>query len=180
MPPSPPPRIHVQPVSARLAAAVRALRVDPAQYAFVGDVQANLIHAEACPDSEPMAILEGGDAGDAEVVGYYRIDLRPGDIVGCEAEGRCAALRSLMIDRRHQGRGLGTLALLACRDDLRRRHPELATLALTVNCSNARALGAYRSVGFIDTGRLQFGGTAGPQHLLVLRLHGDDVGKSAA
>lgn len=170
-----PARIHVQPVTAGLAAAVRALRADPAQYAFVGDVQANLIHAEACPDSEPMAILEGD-----RVVGFYRIDLRPADVDGCDYGGACAVLRSMLIDRGHQGRGIGTLALRACRADLQARHPRLRTLALTVNCSNAPALAAYRRAGFVDSGQLLFHGPSGPQHLMLLPLQDAGMGKSPA
>ena len=157
--------VSVRPVTPELAAAVRALRADAAQYAFVGDVQANLIDIQAHPHSEAMAVL----AGD-EVVGFYRVDLRPGTIAGCDYGNACALLRSLLIDRRRQGRGLGTRALLACCADLERRHPRLRLLALTVNCANPAAIGAYRNAGFEDSGRLDFSGSAGPQRVMLRRL----------
>lgn len=181
MPPAATPaELRVVPVTPEIAAAVRALRAEPAQYAFVGDVVANLIHAQACPASEPMAIL-----ADGEVVGFYRIDLHPGIVDGCDYADACAALRCLLIDRSRQGHGLGTRALQACCEDLEHRHPQLRMLALTVNCGNAGAIRAYRKTGFVDSGRLYFGGRAGPQHLLLRRLgstdpHPGDVGKSAA
>ncbi len=159
--------VSVRPVTPELAAAVRALRVDPAQYAFVGDVQANLIECECTPDSEAMAVL-----ADGEVVGFYRIDLRPGAFAGADYGSSCAALRSLLIDRRWQGRGLGTRALQACCADLERRHPQLRLLALTVNCANPAAIGAYRNAGFVNGG-LHFGGNAGPQHLMLRKLGPD-------
>lgn len=177
-PPAPPASredaVRVAPVTAALAPAVRALRADPGQYAFVGDVQANLIDSEADPGSEPMAILCGG-----AVVGFYRIDLAPRAIDGCQY-GACAALRSVLVDRSRQGQGLGTRALRACVADLERRHPRLRLLALTVNCANAAALHAYRKAGFVDSGRLYYGGRAGPQHLLLRRLGPAGVGESPA
>lgn len=157
--------VSVRPVTPDLVASVRALRVDAAQYAFIGDVEANLIDTQAHPHSEAMAIL----AGD-EVVGFYRVDLRPGVVAGCEYGSGCALLRSMLIDRRHQGRGLGTRAILACCADLARRHPQLRTLALTVNCANPAAIAAYANAGFVDSGRLDFGGRAGPQRVMFRAL----------
>ena len=157
--------VRVVPVATpKLAAAVRALRADPAQYVFVGDVAANLVDAEAAPHSEAMAVLAGG-----EVVGFYRIDLRPGAFAGCDYGEACASLHSLLIDRAHQGRGLGARALAACCADLEQRHPGLRLLALTVNCANLGAIRAYRRAGFVNGG-LYFGGRAGPQHLMLRRL----------
>ena len=171
----PTPDVTVVPVSAAIAPAVRALRADPDQYAFIGDVEANLIAAQASPDTEAMAVLEGDT-----VIGFYRVDLRPGSIAGCDYGNRCAGLRSFMIDRTHQGRGLGTLALQACCTDLERRHPQLRLLALTVNCANPVAISAYRNAGFVDSGSLYFGGPSGPQRLMLRRLGPASVGESAA
>ena len=163
--------VSVAPVTPDLERRVQALRVDPDQYAFVGDVQANLLHAQVSPASEPMAIL-----ADGEVVGFYRIDLRPGAIDGCDYGRACAALRSMLIDRQRQGQGLGPRALSACCADLERRHPQLRLLALTVNCVNHPAIRAYRRAGFVDTGQLYFGGSRGPQHLMLRRLGPDRAG----
>jgi RimJ/RimL family protein N-acetyltransferase len=157
--------VRVVPVDTpELAAAVRALRADPAQYAFVGDVAANLVEAEAAPHSEAMAILSGN-----QVVGFYRIDLRPGAFAGHDYGEACASLHSLLIDRAQQGRGLGARALEACCTDLEHRHPGLRLLALTVNCVNLGAIRAYQRAGFVNGG-LYFGGSAGPQHLMLRRL----------
>ena len=155
-------RVTVRQVTPALAAGVRALRVAPEQYPFVGDVQDNLIHALACPRSEAMAILRGDP-----VIGFYRIDFAP-QVASLDALGGAyAGLRAMMIDRDSQGRGLGTRALDACCADLRLRHPRLRLLALNVNCANPAAIRAYRKAGFVDTGELHFGGRAGPQHLMV-------------
>lgn len=157
--------VSVAPVTPALAAAVRALRAEPSQYAFVGDVEANLIAGEADPHGEPMAILANG-----KVVGFYRIDLAPGAIAGCDYGNACASLHSMLVDRSCQGDGLGTRALAACVADLERRHPELRLLALTVNCANRAALHAYRNAGFVDSGQVYYGGRSGPQSLMFRRL----------
>ena len=167
--------VTVAPVTPALAPAVRALRADAGQYAYVGDVAANLVAALAAPESEAMAVL-----ADGAVVGFYRIDLRPGIIAGCDHGSRCAALRSFMIDRSRQGQGLGTRALQACCADLERRHPALRLLALAVDCTNAAAIGAYRGAGFVDGGAVAFAASRAPQRLMLRRLGPAAVGESAA
>lgn len=166
--------IRVAPVGRATAAAVRALRVEAPQYAFVGDVQASLIACEADPNSQAMAILHGD-----VVVGFYRLDLAPGAIDGGQY-GACAALRSVLVDRAHQRQGLGTRAMRACVADVERRHPGLRLLLLAVDCTNAAALRMYRACGFVDSGRPYHGGRSGPQRLLLRRLGRDGVQESAA
>ena len=158
------PDIRVAPVTPALSAQVRALRVAPEQYSFVGDIVFNLVDAERDPRSDAMAILDGD-----EVIGFYRLDYAP-TIVAWEPVPASVGLRAFMIDRSHQGRGFGTLAIAACCADLRRRHPERRLLALNVNCINRGAIRAYRKAGFVDTGELYFGGKAGPQHLMLRSL----------
>lgn len=159
------PDIRVTPVTPELAPAVRALRVAADQYAYVGDIAVNLLDAERTPDSEAMAIL----AGDS-VIGFYRIDHFP-SIVALKPLGTGAVgLRSFLIDRAWQGRGLAARAVQALCDDLRRRHPQVRLLALNVNCRNVAAIRAYRNAGFVDSGELVFGGCAGPQHLMLRSL----------
>ncbi|MCL1635916.1 GNAT family N-acetyltransferase [Luteimonas sp. SX5] len=165
-----PPAIRVAPVTRELTAQVRALRVAPEQYSFVGDIAFNLVDAERDPRSDAMAILDGDG-----VIGFYRLDYAP-TIVAWQPIAASVGLRSFLIDRRCQGRGYGTLAIAACCDDLRRRHPERKLLALNVNCINRSAIRAYRKAGFVDTGELYFGGRAGPQHLMLRSLEESRLG----
>lgn len=160
------PEIRVAPVTPELAPAVRVLRVGADQYAYVGDIEVNLVDAERTPKSEAMAIL----AGDT-VIGFYRLDHAPG-IVSLKPLGAGAiGLRAFLLDRAWQGRGLAVRALQAACDDLRRRHPQARLVALNVNCRNLAAIHAYRNAGFVDSGELVFGGQAGPQHLMLRGLH---------
>lgn len=157
--------IRVTPVSPVLADAVRRLRVHPAQYGFVGDITRLLAETGRDPCSEAMAIL----CGEA-VVGFYRLDFQPVVLGGRSLGRHGVALRSLMVDHRRQGRGIGGRAVQACCDDLRERHPGRTLLALLVNCSNLPALRLYRAAGFVDTGEFYVGGPSGPQHVMLRRL----------
>lgn len=162
--------IRVQPVTAALAAGVRALQVTPEQRDYVGDAAFNLEQAQADPLSEAMAIL-----ADDTVVGFYRLDFAPNAVAGRGFGAPSVGLRAFMLDMSRQGRGLGTRAALAACDDLRRRHPQRRLLVLMVNCRNRTAVVAYRKAGFVDTGELHAGGRAGPQHLMLRGLHDDDL-----
>ena len=158
------PALTVRPVTPALAAQLRALRVAPGQYGYVGDIQAALVEAEGDPHCEAMAVLLG-----ERVVGFYRIALAPlGAGLAPSSEAR-ATLRGLCIARELQGRGLGALALRACIDDLRRRHRQLRLLSVSVDCGNRRAIALYRNAGFADAGIWHFGGVM-PRQMMQLRL----------
>jgi len=159
------PDLHVAPVTPELVDAVRALRVAPEQAAFVGDTGFNLDDALRDENSEAMAILVG-----ATPVGFYRLDFAP-TIVARRSIGEASVgLRAFFLAVGWQGRGLGTRAVQACCEDLQARYPDRRLLALNVNCRNVAAINAYRKAGFVDTGELYLGGSAGPQHLMVRKL----------
>ncbi|MFD0739879.1 GNAT family N-acetyltransferase [Lysobacter koreensis] len=147
------------------ARAVHALQLAPEQARYVGDIAFNLGDSLRDPMSEAMAVRVGD-----EVVGFYRLDFAPNAVAGRTLAEPSVGLRALVIGRAWQGRGIGAQAMAACRDDLRRRHPQRALLVLTVNCENHAGIAMYRKAGFVDTGELYHGGSAGPQHLLLLRL----------
>ncbi len=162
-------RVRVEPIvdpDSAAASQVRALRVSPEQYRYIGDPAFNLSDTLRDPKSEALAVL-----ADGIVVGFYRLDFAPNAVVGRSLGAPSVGLRAFLIDHRHQGRGYGTGAMTACCDDLRRRHADRALLVLTVNCINAPAIAAYRKAGFIDTGELFRGGSAGPQHMMLHSLH---------
>ena len=163
--PKAPLRIRVAPVSAELAAAVRALRVTPAQSTYVGDIAFNLADAQRDPFSDAMAVL-----ADDRVIGCYRLDLAPNTVAGRDLGAPTLGLRAMLIDRDAQGRGAGTLALQACCEDAGQRHPDRRLLVLAVHCDNQAAIAAYTRAGFRDTGERLSGGAAGPQQLMLRRL----------
>lgn len=158
--------LAVQPVTPALAAQLRALRVAPGQYGYVGDIQAALVEAEGDPHCEAMAVLLG-----ERVVGFYRVALTPLDAGPAPCAEAWATLRGLCIARELQGRGLGTRALRACIDDLRSRHPQLRMLSVSVDCGNRRAIEMYRNAGFAEAGIWHFGAGM-PRQMMQLRLQG--------
>jgi RimJ/RimL family protein N-acetyltransferase len=161
-------RVRVAPVTdpdAAAATAVRGLRVAHDQARFVGDTAFNLGDTLRDPMSEAMAVY-----ADDEVVGFYRLDFAPNAVVGRSLGAPAVGLRAFVIDQRAQGRGYGTRAMTACCDDLRLRHPDRALLVLTVNVANPAAIAAYLRAGFVDTGELFHGGSAGAQHIMLYSL----------
>jgi len=159
------PAIRVAPVAPPFRQAVLALRVHPAQYAFVSPIEASLADAEQCHGSTPMAILHGDTP-----VGFYRIEQQASSIAERDYAVPALGLRSFFIGADWQGRGFGAAAVAALVADLATRHPEARLLVLTVNCRNPSALALYRRAGFEDSGELYHGGRSGPQHLMWLRL----------
>jgi RimJ/RimL family protein N-acetyltransferase len=151
-------------VDAALAPAVLRLRPQPEQARYSGLPGNTLPPAMANDSSEPVAILDDGVP-----VGFFVLDRDP--VFGQVADAPdTLGVRAFFVDRRHQGRGVGTAALRALAPFVAARHPDVRHLALTVNVRNPVAVRAYKRAGFEDTGRLDHSGAHGPQHVLRLAL----------
>ena len=61
----------------------------------------------------------------------------------------------LLIDRAHQGRGVGTAAFQALERDLLPRWPWARRLRLSVVGTNDQTLGFWRRLGFTETGEVR-------------------------
>jgi GNAT superfamily N-acetyltransferase len=157
--------VRVAGVTPDLSAGVCALQVTAEQAAYVGDPVFNLGNALQDPLSEAMAIL----SGDA-VVGFYRLDFSPNAITGRPFAAGSVGLRAFLVDRRQQGRGLGTRAAIAMCIDLAQRHPQRRVLLLAVHGRNRAAIATYHKAGFVDTGQWLGGGRAGPQQVMLRAL----------
>lgn len=152
--------LRVVRLDAARAEEARALRIHPAQQGYVSDVPLEVTHALSADGAEAMAVQLAD-----RVIGFYRLDLAWRD-----APAATARLRSLLIDRGWQGRGLGQAAIAACCADLAVRHPGKRLLTLDVHVTNVAAIRVYGRCGFVDTGVLHPGGAAGPQRVLVRGL----------
>jgi ribosomal protein S18 acetylase RimI-like enzyme len=158
--------IRVVQVDATLRPAVLELTVLPAQDAFVGSVTDSLADVAVCPGSEALALLL-----DDVPVGYVRIDRRASALGEHPMASGAVALRSLMIDARRQGEGLGRRALEAIHVYVAERHPDRERIILTVNARNDAAAHLYRRVGYQQGAELYHGGLAGPQYVIWRLLH---------
>jgi len=136
----------------------------PDQERFAGRLAETLPAAEADPDREPVAILEGD-----EPVGFFV--LHRGPAAGVLApEARDVLLRAFLVDASAQGRGIATRALAGLPGFVGERLPGVRRIVLSVNVRNPVAIRTYARAGFADTGELYLGGTAGPQHVFELWL----------
>lgn len=79
-------------------------------------------------------------------------------------------LRTLAVDQRLQGKGLGTKTVEALNTYLARYYQSYDFVYLTVNCKNPVAIACYQKGGFEDTGELYLGGEAGPQHVMRRKI----------
>lgn len=75
-------------------------------------------------------------------------------------------VRALLVDHRHQGKGIAKQAIQQFADFAKRHYPEFDALYLTVNCRNIPAYQCYLKSGFEDTNELYHGGPVGPQYIM--------------
>lgn len=145
-------------------AALLALQLPEEQQEFTA-LPAELL-ASAAGDSErvPVVISEDGQAVGLFVlsVGYHR------DKYLAEPDPVGVALGALSINERTQGRGVGTRAMLALPDFVRRTFPQAQHVLLVVNQRNERARRVYERAGFTVASERQ--GTKGPQWVMKLAL----------
>jgi RimJ/RimL family protein N-acetyltransferase len=154
--------IALVPLVDALRPAVLAMEIDPRLARFSGPPRATVPMADTDRARESVVILRDGVP-----VGYFHLDRN--SVPGAPAGPEILGLRALMIDRRAQGEGIATAAMLALPSYVRERFPDHRTVALTVNVDNPAAIAAYTRAGFVDAGTgLWLGGTAGPQQVLLL------------
>lgn len=121
-------------------------------------------------DRRPYVIEAGGDA-----VGVLTLQSGAARLAGWPDDHSAWLLRGLLIDRRHQGKGLGRLAAAAAVETaakLTAAHGSgEAGVVLSVNVGNPAGLAAYRNAGFVDQGQY-LGGSSGPQRIMYRRFTG--------
>jgi len=101
---------------------------------------------------------------DTGIVGFFQVDTRVPDYVRQPLLELC----QVVIDRNHQGRGIGGRFIQSLPELLRREYPDAPGIVLTVNCRNKMAYHVYAASGFHDTGEIYQGGPSGPQHIMTM------------
>ncbi|GLR06591.1 N-acetyltransferase [Vibrio hyugaensis] len=112
------------------------------------------------PTELPHLILE-----DDRVVGFFLFDAAySADYDFCPQ--RSLGVRSLLVDHRHQGKGIAKRAISQFADFAKLHYPAFDFLCLTVNCRNIPAYQCYLKAGFEDMNKLYHGGPVGPQYIM--------------
>jgi diamine N-acetyltransferase len=137
--------VSLTPVTSENWRDVLAVRATEAQGGWVADVSVYLCLSAYGDVWRSCAVLDGD-----VVVGHL--------MWGVDPEDDSHWLGGLVIDREHQGRGLGRSAVEAVLA-LWEREPELSgtpytQAALSVAPDNTRAIALYASLGFAETGEL--------------------------
>jgi len=136
-------RVELRAITAEDFDALIELQVAEDQRGFLNSNVESIAWAYVAPECRPFAIYEDDTPIGLATYGYI------------PADGRCW-ISHLMIDERHQGRGLGRPAL----EQLLVRMADESgggSLLVAVNPDNGVALRMYESFGFSDTGRRQDG-----------------------
>ncbi|MHC6595083.1 GNAT family N-acetyltransferase [Arthrobacter sp. C152] len=144
--------------------AVAELELAPGQERFVGDPLRMALAGLSEPARRPYVIESAGAA-----VGVLTLQAGAARLAGWPDDLSAWLLRGFLIDRRHQGSGLGTRAAAAAAEaalKLTMRHCSGESgVVLSVNEANPAGLAAYRRAGFVDCGPYT-GGSAGPQRTM--------------
>ena len=100
-----------------------------------------------------------------DIIGFFKLDLGYSqEHVFCSDSD--LGFRTLALDSRYQGKGLGSQCMKLLPLYVAEQYPEFEFIYLTVNCKNMAALACYQKGGFADTGKLYLSGPAGPQHIM--------------
>ncbi|MDQ0732548.1 GNAT family N-acetyltransferase [Arthrobacter sp. B1I2] len=144
--------------------AIANMSLVPGQDRFVGDPLRMALAGLAEESRRPYVVEAGGNA-----VGMLTLQEGAAGLAGWPDDQSAWLLRGFLVDREHQGRGLGTLAAAAAVEAARKltaRHQSGESgVVLSVNQENSAGLSAYRRAGFIDSGPY-LGGSAGPQRTM--------------
>lgn len=103
-------------------------------------------------------------------VGFFTLRRSDSDVI---EQLRCdtrLTLQSFMIDARQQGKGYAKKALDQLPFLSRQYFANIDSIGLSVNCRNQAAYRLYEKNGFRDIGELYYGGSAGPQHIMIRDL----------
>jgi GNAT superfamily N-acetyltransferase len=143
---------------------IALLELGEGQDKFVGEPLRMMLIALEEDSRYPFAVDSDGAA-----VGVCTLQTGAATLAGWPDDDSAWLLRGFLIDRRQQGRGLGTLAADAAAREAAKLTAGLgsgqAGVVLSVNELNPGALAAYRKAGFEDRGRYE-GGDAGPQRIM--------------
>ncbi|EPA0985913.1 GNAT family N-acetyltransferase [Vibrio parahaemolyticus] len=102
---------------------------------------------------------------DNQVVGFFKLDIAYRErYLFCSKDG--LGLRAFALDKKYQGKGLGTTSIKALFTYIRKSYSSYNKIYLTVNCKNPAAQACYLKGGFQCDDNLYLEGPAGPQWIM--------------
>ena len=147
---------------------IAGLEPGPGQGKFVGDPLRMMLVGLEDGTRYPFAVDTDGRA-----VGVLTLQSGAATLAGWPDDDSAWLLRGFLIDRRQQGKGLGTLAAAAAAREAAKLTAALGGeqggVVLSVNEANPAGLSAYRKAGYEDRGQY-LGGDAGPQRTMFRRF----------
>ena len=144
--------------------AVLSLEISAEQIEFAGTTARSV---DACEAGDPAAVAGLAIRAAGDIVGWVLLKrgVAAPEWVGAQA----AVVGGLRIDRRHQGRGLGTAALDELPRWVARHWLGTSALALRVDDANAAGIRAYEKAGWTEVGERRVG-RVGLERTMTLRL----------
>ena len=143
---------------------IAGLEVGEDQRGFVGDPLRMMLVALEEESRHPYAVDSNGTAA-----GVLTLQFGAASLAGWADNDSVWLLRGFLIDRRRQGRGLGTSAAGAAVREAAKLTAALGGqqtgVVLSVNEGNPAGRAAYRKAGFEDRGQY-LGGGSGPQRTM--------------
>jgi RimJ/RimL family protein N-acetyltransferase len=155
--------VKLTPLRTELLEDVIKLSVEEQQLPYVGTIDEVLINADE--NTHPHIVLN-----DDQVIGIFLIDRLYSQSYEF-ADSGSLGFRAFLIDQHQQSQGYGGKVMGQLRDYLAQHYPSYHSIYLTVNCKNVGAYQCYVKNGFRDTDECYLGGAAGPQHIMLMKLH---------
>jgi GNAT superfamily N-acetyltransferase len=149
---------------------VAGLELQVGQEEFVGDPLKMALVGLEDPSRLPYVMESAGQS-----VGVLTLQEGAASLAGWPDDDFAWLLRGFLVDRRWQGKGLGSLGAAAAVREARRQTALLggaqSGVVLSVNERNQAGVRAYGNAGFNDCGRY-LGGASGPQRILYQAFEG--------
>jgi diamine N-acetyltransferase len=123
-------------VTAKNWRAVVCLKLDPSQEDLVASNLYSLAESKFDPSARPRAIYAG-----SRIVGFLMYDVVDGE----------AMIYRFMIDKRHQAKGYGRVALAKALDEIK-AIPQVRKVSIGYVPENPVAKAFYGSFGFVEVG----------------------------
>ncbi len=153
--------LNIEPMRPKHLSQLTTLSVEDDQIKYVGTMEEILVNISDVV--HPHIIVS-----ENKVVGFFLIDTQYSSHYSfCTTPS--LGFRAYFIDKQYQGKGLGTQTMRLLKPYLSEHYPRFERIYLTVNCKNLTAYHCYLNSGFQDIKELYYGGSAGPQHIMLMR-----------